>query len=62
MREGSLTIRCYARLILLDAFAVVGYSPVAELLNVEAIKGVFLVQARFSQDQDQWVWLLWVPV
>jgi hypothetical protein len=62
MREGSLVIRSYARSILLDAVAVVEYSPVAELLHVQAIKGILLVQARFPQDQDHGKRLLCVPV
>ena len=49
MREGLLAIRCYARLILLDAAAVVGYSPEAELLNVEAIKVSFSCRRDFPR-------------
>jgi hypothetical protein len=62
MREALLAIRRYARLILLDAAAVVAYSPVAELLNVEAITGVFLVQAQFPQDQSHGMRLLRLPL
>jgi hypothetical protein len=47
IRGGPMAVRCFSRLILLDAVSVIGYSPVAELLSVETIKGVFLVQARF---------------
>jgi hypothetical protein len=57
-----MAVRRFPRLILLDAAAVVGYSPVAELLGVETIKGVLLVQARYPQDQEHGVPLLWVPV
>jgi iron complex transport system ATP-binding protein len=62
MHDLSMAVRCFPRLILLDDGAIVADGPPTEVLSVETIKRVFQVQARFYQDQDDSVPLLWFPV
>jgi iron complex transport system ATP-binding protein len=62
MHDLSMAVRCFPRLILLDDGAIVADGPPIEVLSVETIKRVFQVQARFYQDQDDSVPLLWFPV
>jgi hypothetical protein len=42
-----MDVRCFPRLILLAAAAVVRYSPVAARLSIETLIGSLLVQVRF---------------
>jgi ABC-type cobalamin/Fe3+-siderophores transport system ATPase subunit len=62
MHDLSIAVRCFPRLILLDDGTVVEDGPPTEVLRVETIKRVFRVQARFYQDQEHGVPLLWFPV
>jgi iron complex transport system ATP-binding protein len=62
MHDLSMAVRCFPRLILLDDGTVVEDGPPTAVLSVETIKRVFRVQARFYQDQDHGVPLLWFPV
>ena len=62
MHDLSLAVRCFPRLILLDDGMVVGDGPPIEVLSAETVERVFRVQARFSQDQESGVPLLWFPV
>jgi iron complex transport system ATP-binding protein len=62
MHDLSMAVRCFPRLILLDDGTVVGDGPPTEVLSVETITRVFQVQARFYQDQELGVPLLWFPV
>jgi ABC-type cobalamin/Fe3+-siderophores transport system ATPase subunit len=62
MHDLSMAVRCFPRLILLDDGTVVEDGPPTEVLSVETIKRVFRVQARFYQDQEHGVPLLWFPV
>ena len=62
MHDLSMAVRCFPRLILLDDGVVVGDGPSIEVLNVDTIKRVFRVQARFYQDQEHKAPLLWFPM
>jgi iron complex transport system ATP-binding protein len=62
MHDLSMAVRCFPRLILIDDGAIVGDGPTTEVLSVETIKRVFRVQARFYQDLEDRVPLLWFPV
>jgi iron complex transport system ATP-binding protein len=62
MHDLSMAVRFFPRLILLDDGMVVGDGPPIEVLSVETIERVFRVRARFYQDQDHGVPLLWFPV
>jgi iron complex transport system ATP-binding protein len=62
MHDLSMAVRCFPRLILLDNGAVVADGPPTAVLSVETINHVFQVQARFYQDQEHGVPLLWFPV
>jgi iron complex transport system ATP-binding protein len=62
MHDLSMAVRCFPRLILLDDGAVVGNGAATAVLNPDTIKRVFRVQARFYQDQEHGVPLLWFPV
>jgi iron complex transport system ATP-binding protein len=59
IHDLSMAVRCFPRLILLDDGTIAGDGAPTEVLSVEMIKRVFGVQARFYQDQDQGVPLLW---
>jgi iron complex transport system ATP-binding protein len=61
IHDLSLAVRCFPRLILLEEGAVVGDGVPIEVLSVDTIKRVFRVQARFYQDPEQGVPLLWFP-
>ena len=52
VHDLSLAVRCFPRLILLDAGAIVGDGPATEVLTAETIEHVFQVQARFHWDQE----------
>jgi iron complex transport system ATP-binding protein len=62
VHDLSMAVGCFARLILLDDGAIVGDGPATEVLSVETIKRVIRIQARFYQDQEHRVPLLWCPV
>jgi ABC-type cobalamin/Fe3+-siderophores transport system ATPase subunit len=62
IHDLSMAVRCFPRLILLDDGMVVGDGPSIEVLNVDTIKRVFQVQARFYQDQEGGAPLLWFPM
>jgi iron complex transport system ATP-binding protein len=62
MHDLSMAMRCFPRLILVDDGSLVGDGPSTDVLNVDTIKRVFNVQARFYQDQEQGAPLLWFPV
>ena len=62
MHDLSMALRCFPRLILLDDGMVVGDGPSIEVLSVDTIERVFQVQARFYQDQEHGVPLLWFPM
>jgi iron complex transport system ATP-binding protein len=62
MHDLSMAVRCFPRLILLDDGIIVGDGPATEVLTVETIERVFRVQARFYEDQEHRVPLLWFPV
>ena len=62
IHDLSMAVRCFPRLILLDDGTIVRDGPPTEVLSVETIKRVFRVQARFHQDQEHGVPLLWFPV
>jgi iron complex transport system ATP-binding protein len=62
MHDLSMAVRCFPRLILVDDGTIVGDGPSIDVLNVDTIKRVFRVQARFYQDQEHGAPLLWFPV
>ena len=62
IHDLSMAVRCFPRLILVDDGSVVGDGAPTEVLSEDTITRVFHVQARFVQDQDQGVPLLWFPV
>jgi iron complex transport system ATP-binding protein len=62
MHDLSIAVRCFPRLILLDDGTIVGDGRPTAVLSVETITRVFQVQARFYQDQEHGVPLLWFPV
>jgi iron complex transport system ATP-binding protein len=62
IHDLSMAVRCFPRLILVDDGSVVGDGAPTEVLSLDTIKRVFRVQARFFQDQDQGVPLLWFPM
>jgi iron complex transport system ATP-binding protein len=62
IHDLSMAVRCFPRLILLDDGIIVGDGPPTEVLSAETIKRVFRVQARFHQDQEHGVPLLWFPL
>jgi iron complex transport system ATP-binding protein len=62
IHDLSMAVRCFPRLILLDDGMVVGDGPSIEVLNVDTIKRVFQVQARFYQDHEYGAPLLWFPM
>jgi iron complex transport system ATP-binding protein len=59
IHDLSLAVRSFPRLVLLDNGSIVGDGPPTEVLSAETIKRVFRVQARFHQDQEQGVPVLW---
>jgi iron complex transport system ATP-binding protein len=62
IHDLSMAVRCFPRLILLDDGVIVGDGPPTEVLSVDTITRVFRVQARFYQDQEYRVPLLWFPI
>jgi iron complex transport system ATP-binding protein len=62
IHDLSMAVRCFPRLILLDDGKVVGDGPSIEVLNVDTIRRVFQVQARFYQAQEEGTLLLWFPM
>jgi iron complex transport system ATP-binding protein len=62
LHDLSMAVRCFPRLILLDDGTVVGDGQPTAVLSEDTIERVFQVQARFYQDQEHGVPLLWFPV
>jgi len=62
MHDLSVAMRCFRRVVLLHAGAVVGDGRPTDVLSIETIHRIFGVQARLYQDGTHGTPVLWFPL